>query len=343
MVIGCEGDIGDSIVLLGIIAQIPNGPHTLLFEPSGCTKFRTPEAAKRLADIVAPLALSQPYIAECRAVREGDKIDWHHGHFRGHGYTRGQSLFDAHLANLIEEHGIGRGITPHMPWLKVEPTEESKGRIIISRTGRYRNELFPWRAVVEKYGPRLLFLGVPHEHRDFSGQFGQVEWRHTTNMLEVAELIAGSLLFIGNQSSPNAVAEGLKHRSIQETSLQYPDCIYHRPNAEHITDGSCVLPDFDGGQETVIVRANISISTQMSPPGNWQYPGCGSKITFELMKNRMKEEPEFADKTDAQIGDTLISYTLSRCPGWQSNGQSDAAAVAKMNAMESAQTWASRA
>ena len=63
MVIGCEGDIGDSIVLLGIIAQIPNGPHTLLFEPSGCTKFRTPEAAKRLADIVAPshcLSLTSP-------------------------------------------------------------------------------------------------------------------------------------------------------------------------------------------------------------------------------------------------------------------------------------------
>ena len=61
----------------------------------------------------------------------------------------------------------------------------------------------------------------------------EVIYTPTKNFLEVAQLIAGSKLFIGNQSAPYAVAEGLKHNSILEVTLPSPDCIYERDNGRY--------------------------------------------------------------------------------------------------------------
>ena len=161
------------------------------------------------------------------------------------------------------------------------------------------------------YGDRLLFIGVPHEYRDFSGEFGLVEYLPTQNFLEIAQAIAGSLLFIGNQSSPMAVCEGLKHPSIQETSLDPADCIYKRSNAQYCFDGTATLPGF--GREDLKLHAAklnpIGISTETTPPGMWQLPGCAPCVNFKGLvelaqrispwKEKTKEEIEYAIKADA--------------------------------------------
>jgi hypothetical protein len=47
----------------------------------------------------------------------------------------------------------------------------------------------------------------------------------------------------------NAIAEGLKRPLIQETHLEFPDCIYVRPGASHVADG--VITDMSIGYEVV--------------------------------------------------------------------------------------------
>jgi hypothetical protein len=123
------------------------------------------------------------------------------------------------------------------PWLTVQPSPGFTGRIVINKTHRYPNNLFPWKELVNTFSREMIFVGLESEHRDFCQKYGKVDYHKTMDMLDVAQVIAGSDLFIGNQSSPNAIAEGLKHNSIQEVCLATPDCVFHRANAIHCCDG----------------------------------------------------------------------------------------------------------
>lgn len=315
MTCGSEGDLGDAVMLLGVMQSIPQGPHVLLFQGSQVTK--TGSDPSRLRDLVAPLALKQTYISEARNVNGGEHIDWRSGGFRGTGlWCPRTSLLGAKAYHLQSTKGIGKDINGSGKWLHhITPDPYAKDRIIINRTGRYRNHYFPWTEIVHKYGDRLLFVGVAHEYRDFCGEFGAVEFRRTVNMLEVAQIIAGSLLFIGNQSSPNAVAEGLKHDMIQETSLQIPDCIFKRSNAQHVFDGACFLPGFDGEDGTTIeskfVR-KVNVNMRIVPPGLWQYPGYHAQGLPVILARMLMGDRKSG--TEEEWEKEVIDYNVGRLP-----------------------------
>ena len=311
MKISSTGDLGDIIFALCIIRQIPGAPHTLCLRSSPSTKAKGPEGVQRMYDLLAPLVSPQPYIADIQIIQPGDPVDWKSEDFRlaGH-YTKGETLMRAHLKHLIKVKGIGHDFTAAEPWLfNVEPSPRSKGRVVINRTGRYRNEKFPWKEVVAHFRNRLLFVGLHHEWREFIGHHGYVEYQPTADMLEVAQLIKGSGLFIGNQSCANAIAEGMKHTIVQETHLEFPDCIYVRPNASHVADGVITLPD---GTVLRGVRPKREKKTHTTPPGNWRYNG-GASPCFELLVR------EVAKRENITIGEAegaVYDANLERCPAF---------------------------
>ena len=265
-----EGDIGDIIFASGVLSGVPNGPHTLLIQPSKLTKYRTDADVDRLVDLVKPLLEVQPYIAECRKIRHGDKVDWDSGGFRlANFHIPTYTLLNAHQRHFMSLVG-GECGDGGRRWLSCNVSDKGKGRVVINRTSRYQNPFFPWKRILEYYGDKILFVGLESEHRAFCEQFGQVEYAPTKNMLELAEIIAWSLLFIGNQSSANAINEGLKHNLIQETALDIPDCIFKRDNAQHVYDGSCILPSFDDRPPLTLGRARPmarDINLKTVPPG----------------------------------------------------------------------------
>lgn len=321
MIVGTEGDVGDAVYALGVMQHIPDGPHTLLFQPSSVTKTGTDPS--KLCDVVAPLARKQNYIREARCVQPGEHVDWHSGQFRGFGqWCPKVSLLGAKAYHLQATKRIGGNITGKERWLfSVDPSPLTQDRVVINRTGRYRNGYFPWNEIVNFYGDRLIFVGLPHEYRDFCGEFGMVEFRRTSNMLEVAELIAGSLLFIGNQSSANAVAEGLKHNLIQETSLQIPDCIFKRGNAQHVYDGSCVLPGFGEPDRHVGTKfkPRININESIVPPGFWQFEDFTPQMLPSIMVDLVHAK-RGGDK--AEIKKEILQYNVNRMPEYFSDQSS---------------------
>lgn len=280
MIISTEGDIGDCTYLLNIIKHLPNSPHTLLCEASKMTK--TGSDPQRLVNLVGPLAAKQPYIKECRVAQPDDVIDWRSAEFRKlKHYTPGETLMQAHLNHYNKVSKQRLTVDGGTPWLTVKPSPLSKGRIIVNRTGRYRNSRFPWGKVVDHYKHLLLFVGLHHEWREVCGHFGYMDYAPTSNMLEVAELIAGSELFIGNQSCSFAIAEGLKHPRIQETDLTFPDCIFPTadgyPKAQHVANGSVELPAVGSRPAAIFEPEPLKvkpIDCNVVPPGMWQYPGC---------------------------------------------------------------------
>jgi hypothetical protein len=123
------------------------------------------------------------------------------------------------------------------PWLQVEPSKETKGKIIVSRCPRWKAYAWPYRAIVDLFRDDLLFIGTTEEYRAFCAEFGVINRLLCNDMLDVAQAIAGSELFIGNQSSPFAIAEGLKHPSVLEVCPYAADCYVGRPNCTYSVDG----------------------------------------------------------------------------------------------------------
>lgn len=281
MLVSSTGDLGDAIFLLNLLKHLPAGPHSLGIRHSTMTKAKTADKAAVLFRLLEPLVKKLDYIKEFNILGVNDRVDWVSEDFRAlKHFTIGETLMQAHLNHYCMVEQTKLVIDGSTPWLKAAPSEKSKGRVVVNLTERYRNHAFPWQKIVDHYGGLILFIGLEHEWFYFCRDYGEVEYARTENMLHVAELIAGSELFIGNQSSAGAIAEGLKHRRIQETSLVFPDCIFPQapglPEVQHVANGEVVLPAI--GTRPAITLASADpvfreLDTTVVPPGMWQYHG----------------------------------------------------------------------
>lgn len=286
LVIGTEGQIGDLCYLLNILHELPGDDvYTVLLQPS---KVTGGGGIINAAAFVTDFVLDQPYIEDCRKQKPGERCDWNSGNFRGGGFhVKTQTLMNAHLQHLIKTRNIGHGIKGATKWLYAEPAEDSAGRVVINRTPRYQNPFFPWKKIVEHYGDLLLFVGTTSEHEAFTRAFGSVAHRPINTLKEMAQVIAGCELFIGNQSSPCAVAEGLKKPLIQEVSPEIPDCIYFRASAQHCDTGAVTLPAI-GDRPELHISSPLSNTAEVvlhtTPPNDWQYQKMRSPVFINLVK-----------------------------------------------------------
>ncbi len=306
-----DGDAGDACFAASIIQELTGGPHIYLVKQNTTTTLRSPETVQRFIKVMKPLMEIQPYIKDF-GIYEGGHIDWDSAGFRALGlHYSGISLLDCHARHLQMTKGFGGNIRGTRQWLYVEPSMETKGLVVVNRTSRYNNPYFPWQEIVKFYRGRILFIGLKHEHEAFCSQFGKVSWRQTSDMLEMARLIAGCQLFIGNQSSANALCEGLKQNLIQETCLHIPDCIFRRPNAQHVASGAVVLPGFDKADLHIPCPIKPVVRRDVVPRDCWQYPGCvPDKIFNNLVIKVMRAEN--IDKKTAE--DKIADYNLSIKP-----------------------------
>ncbi len=335
MKISTVGDIGDLVYLLNIVRQIPDAPHTLILRPSGSTKAKTRALVEVMFRFLEPLVNAQPYISDFVIGTDSTEADWASEGFRRRFFTPGETLMQAHLNHLVETKGIGKGFTSHEPWLYgVKPDSRSNGRVVVNLTGRYRNPHFDWRQVVAHYGGRILFVGLPIEHEGFCKAYGHVDHCPTNDLLEVARLIAGSELFMGNQSCAYACAEGLKHRSIQETSLELPDCVYGRPNATYCGTGECLLPDIAGSGEHRMKFTPTNINPGNVPPGGWKYPFFPSQLHIKAQVNVVSRA--YPDMPREEVEKAILRHNADLNPEFFSETSLDTAGSRYRLAMQSA-------
>lgn len=215
---GHSGDIGDIIYSLPTI-KAKGGGSLVLFDYPGRTAHGMTEAK---VNRLRPLLESQPYITSVRW--SPSIIESSLNGFRDH-MAHG-SLADAHLAT----HGLS-WVHRIEPWLAVDPNP--KYRVIFSRSPRYHNHNFPWKDIVHRYGAEAAFVGFRDEYEQFCNAFGYVRFAEDqADFLQLAQLIAGCEMFVGNQSSPLAVAHGLKHNLIMEICPGHPHshCVFERAN-----------------------------------------------------------------------------------------------------------------
>lgn len=177
---------------------------------------------------LTPLLEAQPYVAWVRPWH-GKSVDVNLDGFRIF-YQR--QPYPQWFVNIAEIHlqalGLGEDVSP---WLRVPPDPRGSGRVVIHKSPRFGSPYFRWNRFLRDYrDDDLLCVGLPEEHRTLEQISGRrLSYCPTRDLLELAGVLAGSRLFVGNQSSPMAVALGLGGPVVQETSLASPNCLFDRP------------------------------------------------------------------------------------------------------------------
>lgn len=223
-------DLGDIIACLPTIRQLGGGKLVLTDSPAGLT----PMAGARF-NFISRLLEKSPYLTSVEYQKTPRNITHSFLDFRGL-YNPKITLADTQAKYLgVDNLNLD-------PWIMVEPDNQANGRVIVARSPRYNNPKFPWKKIARHYQRKMLFVGMPSEHEAFQKLVNMpVQYQPIGNMLELAQLIQASDLFIGNQSSPCWIAMALGHRLIQETWEKQPDSIVLRPNAQFCFDHRVIL------------------------------------------------------------------------------------------------------
>lgn len=221
-----RGDLGDAVAALPTMKALGGGD--VLFVPHGAKGQGRESIEGARFEAIKPLLEAQPYIGRVEWSDTPLPCSHDFSDFRT-GEIRGESLLDWQARYL----GVSASTDP---WLTALRSPVSIGRTVVARSLRYRNPGFPWHAVMSKH-KNCLFVGTGDEHQDFCRSIKRIDFAPTSNLLELAEIISGAHLFVGNQSCPFWIAAGLGVQLIQEVFPQSPNSQVRRANARYLMRG----------------------------------------------------------------------------------------------------------
>ncbi len=219
-----SGNAGDVIYAIPAMKAIANNQdihlHLLLNRNGEYPKhFKHPSGSvmlnKKMFEMLQPLILSQPAFKEC-TILEHQQVDVDLDIIREYPL-------------LLDRGNISRWyflIFPgnfdlNEPWLQVEPSNDVYDGILLARSSRYQAPNIDY-SILKKY-PKVYFIGTPDEFADMKKIIPSLVYRPVKNFLEMTSLIAGSRLFIGNQSLPFSLAEALKINRLLEVYFECPN------------------------------------------------------------------------------------------------------------------------
>jgi hypothetical protein len=156
-------------------------------------------------DFMKSFMEEQPYIDKFSVMQPNTEIT--------HNLDRFRPFFVGHPGNYVDIYAAAFGITDkdtvdqirNTAWLTVsEPIKIKERPIVINRTHRWTPNQLPkqWQEWKNSgMESQAVFVGLETEYEEFKTITGwQVPHYVTENMLDLAQVIAGSELFVGNQS-----------------------------------------------------------------------------------------------------------------------------------------------
>ncbi|WP_304067727.1 hypothetical protein [Pedobacter glucosidilyticus] len=176
-----------------------------------------------MANMLIPLINSQEYINVCEPFNH-QEIHVDLDFFRA-------GLIPLDKSNIARWCGYVTGINPELykSWLTVKPDYSFSDTIILARSERYTNPSIDF-SFLNNY-KNLKFVGVASEYKTMKKFIPNLEWLQVSDFLHLAQVIAGCKFFIGNQSFPFSIAEGLKTPRILEVYYEIANVIPEGNNA----------------------------------------------------------------------------------------------------------------
>lgn len=289
-----------------LLKALPGGPHDVFFvDRPGVKRFLERKG------LIQPLFDSQDYVKSVTCSE--DDVDLDLTPFRSH-YSATQTLVESQAAYARAKGADLSALDSTQAWLQAEPSKASKGRILIAKSPRYGNEMFPYSQIVKHFGKRLMFIGLPQEHHDFQLAHGEVEHKKTKTMLEIAELAMGADLCIGNQSSPNSVWEGLKQPRVLSVSLSSVDCIFPGAhNAQYVAEGTMEFEDF---KNPSYAFDTSQLNLREIPFNGWQYQKDGGpgKLVESSIGSLVRRMARNYGMTETEAQQEALRANIKRIP-----------------------------
>lgn len=243
-----SGTFGDLIYSLSVVKKMGGGTFAVHLENiENCVSqygYRPDEVAdvhkgrfkNSDFDLIQPLLQRQSYI--------NNVIVWSGNHDIDLDKFRGV-LFRGFEGNYVEAYHKTFNLsfdidTYNEIWLEADPKKIAT--VVINRTFRYRcpNGTGVWQSLLEQADitNNGVFVGTQDEHKDFERSTGfRVEYYPVKDFKELADVIAGADLFMGNQSAAYSIAMGLGKSSVLETikikPLQNNECYFPRDNCQY--------------------------------------------------------------------------------------------------------------
>ena len=149
--------------------------------------------------------------------------------------------FDYRMYSISRWYFLTFAVTADLgkPWLDITPDKNFADKIVLARSSRYHTPGISY-SFLSRYSD-MVFVGVPEEYEAMKLQLPGLVYQPVGNFAELASVIAGSKLFIGNQSFPYSLAEALKVRRILEVYHQCPNVVPEGPGAYDF----CYQPQFE--------------------------------------------------------------------------------------------------
>ena len=205
------GDSGDLMYALAAMRAAGGGRLYL----TGFEGTREPMNDSKI-QFLEPLLAAQSYIQNV-AMWGGEPIDRDFTVFR-------QKMFgDTDLATQQWQSVLSKP-EPDVKtaWLSV-PHELKHGRPVFARSQRYCNRSWePFWRELKISSPDAIFVGTSAEFDEFH----HGEHYFARDALDLAQVISGASVFVGNQSLPYAMAEGLKVGRILERCPYIRNCTF---------------------------------------------------------------------------------------------------------------------
>jgi len=163
------------------------------------------------ARALAPLLLSQPYIERVSIVSSNIPLEFLDQPLEGIDFVLDRFRLHEppkhHLA-LCHAMAFGVHINLYEKWLHLEVEKSDKEYIILCLTPRYRSMSKEYWMDILSGLDNVIALGLPEEFDCVAGI--TADFVTCNDFLEMARMIQGCRLFIGNPSLAYAIAEGLK-------------------------------------------------------------------------------------------------------------------------------------
>lgn len=246
-----SGTLGDLIYSLAIVKKMKGGHFKVAIQNlENCISnyhYRPedldPQHQGRFTEQdfawLAPLIQYQSYVDQVSTWRVGDQEpDVDLDQYRG-------VLYRTFEGNILEAYHKTfnmpfRAQDYDTPWLTAGIIKEAP--VVVSRSSRYRppDGDQGWRDLVQQVelANSAVFVGTLEEHTDFVNTFGvPIKYRPVKDFLELASIINGAELFLGNQGFAYSLATGLGKPTVLEINklvpMQMNECYFPRPDAQY--------------------------------------------------------------------------------------------------------------
>lgn len=218
-----SGNAGDIIYALPAVNALAKGRdihmHLYADQPGVYkNKFKHPLGKvmlnAKMVEMLKPLLEYQAGIKLCD-VFSNQKIDYDLDIFRSFPPAFGGNIARWYFLIFAEYADLSK------PWLTAPLNNDYADAIVVGRSFRYRTPGLDYRFLQQF--PRTVFVGMEDEYKDMQRMIPELEFVQVKNFLELASVINGSKMFIGNQSFPFSIAEGLKKKRLLEVSFRVPN------------------------------------------------------------------------------------------------------------------------